>query len=203
MRSKILPRNPAQSTVLFSSGKGRGRRREESIKNHACTLNLFVTNSQGRRLETKKNYSSRRATGVLVSQRKKESPQVTSARQDPSSYPELLLIWPRNEQDSLTWRLILEKLQSLLEIVHRSLWTFAFGGYDPSALLQSTESSLPWRPEKFRDSLCLAPLHGRHATCICCTAQYIACVWWWMHMKTVINPLIQYLLPTICSCNVQ
>lgn len=42
MRSEILPRSPAQSTVLFSSGRGGGRRREESINNRASTLDLFL-----------------------------------------------------------------------------------------------------------------------------------------------------------------
>lgn len=44
MRSEILPRSPAQSTVLFSSGRGGGRRREESINDRASTLELFVSN---------------------------------------------------------------------------------------------------------------------------------------------------------------
>lgn len=44
MRSEILPRSPAQSTVLFSSGRGGGRRREESINDRASTLDLFVSN---------------------------------------------------------------------------------------------------------------------------------------------------------------
>lgn len=44
MRAEILPRNPAQSIVLFSSGRGGGRRREESINDCASTLDLFVTN---------------------------------------------------------------------------------------------------------------------------------------------------------------
>lgn len=37
MRSDILPRSPAQSTVLFSSGRGGGRGREDSINDHPLT----------------------------------------------------------------------------------------------------------------------------------------------------------------------
>lgn len=40
VRSEILPRSPAQSTVLFSSGRGGGRGREESINDHPSTNSI-------------------------------------------------------------------------------------------------------------------------------------------------------------------
>lgn len=42
-RSEILPRSPAQSTVLFSSGRGGGRGREESINDQPSTITELKT----------------------------------------------------------------------------------------------------------------------------------------------------------------
>lgn len=76
------------------------------------------------------------------------------------------------------------------------------GRVRPLVLSSQTQPSLPWRPERSHDSL-------RLVTCARCDmhiaarrAVYRMC-FVGMHMKTFINPLIQYSLATICPSNVQ